>query len=134
MVNEFYKNTYHKIQRLCCILILVCLIFIVPGCKTVSPEKPASNEILEQRLYKLRSISGQQCRAILTKLGFDDFPEINDPNSIIVTSTPDLLDKANIVIDLVDVKEEYSIVNLGSSSNVRNLPSNSRLVSQETPY
>jgi hypothetical protein len=128
-VNEYYKNTYHKIQRLCCILILFCLIFIVPGCKTISPESKSSIEIQEQRLYKLKNISSQQCKAILTKLGFNDFPTINDTNSIIVTSTSDLLNRANIVVELIDAKEEYAIVNLGSFSNVRNLPSISRLAS-----
>ena len=70
------------------ILLLLCLIFIVPGCKTISPEledKPAA-VIQEQRLYKLNNLTDQECIANLTKLGFDNFPEINDPNSIIVMS------------------------------------------------
>ena len=113
--------------RLYCTLLL-CLILILPGCKTISPEledKPAA-AIQEQRLYKLNEITGQGCIANLTKLGFDNFPKLNDPNSIIVSSTPELLNKANIVIDLIDSEEGYIIANLGNASNVRNLPSNSQ--------
>ena len=108
---------------------LFCLLFIVPGCKTISPEledKPAA-AIQEQRLYELKNLTGQECIANLTKLGFDNFPQINDPNSIIVSSTPELLNKANIIIELLDSEEEYIIANLGNASNVRNLPSNSQL-------
>jgi hypothetical protein len=50
---------------------------MAPGCKTISPESKSSNEIREQRLYKLKNLSGQQCRAILTNLGFKDFPKNN---------------------------------------------------------
>ncbi len=106
--------------------LLLCLIFILPGCKTISPEledKPAA-AIQEQRIYELKNLTGQKCIANLTKLGFDNFPQINDPNSIIVSSTPELLNKANIIIELLDSEEEYIIANLGKASNVRNLPSN----------
>ena len=128
--NRYYSNTYHKLLRLNCILVF-CLIFIVCGCKTISPESESysSFEIQEQRLYKLSNISGSDCIAILSKLGFDKFANTYDPNSIIVTSTPESLFNANIIIDLVDAKDEYAILKLGSTYIVRNLPSNSQLAS-----
>jgi type II secretory pathway component GspD/PulD (secretin) len=126
MGNKYYKNTYHNILRLYCIPLL-CLIFIIPGCKTISHDKKSSLEVIEQRLYKLNNLSCQQCQASLTKLKIDDFPQINDPNSIIVRSTSELLNKVNLVIELIDSGDKYAIENLGNASNVRNLPSNSQL-------
>ncbi len=126
-VNEYHKYTYHRIKHLYYILMLFCLIFVVPGCKTISPESKYLHAEQEQRVYKLRNLSGLKCMAILTKLGFSDFSKSGDPNTIIVKSTSELLNKANTVVDLIDTKEEYAVVNLGDASNVRNLPSNSRL-------
>ena len=125
--NKYYTNVYRCILRLYCILSL--LIFI-SGCKTISPEledMPAA-VVQEQRLYELKNISGQECIANLAKLGFDDFPQIHDSNAIIVRSTPELLNAANIAVELLDSNEEYVIANLGNASNVRNLPSNIQAV------
>jgi len=102
-------------------------ILILAGCKTIPPEIGPQSQIQEQRNFELEHISYEQGIALLTQLGLNEVEYVPDANVVLVTGSPDELQIAELVLELIDTTEDYCIENLGPASIVRTLPSNARI-------
>ena len=77
--------------------------------------------------FVLEHIRSEQCMILLSKLGLDQVSPVPNANAVLIFASPELLRRASLVLDIIDVKEEFVIENLGPASAVRNLPSNTQI-------
>jgi type II secretory pathway component GspD/PulD (secretin) len=124
------EDRYPGIQQFGCILswgVLVILMFA--GCQTISPHEgdSALSESGEQQVFDLEHIAREQCTAYLSQLDLREVSPVPMAYAVSVTGSPEQLRRAGIVLDLIDVKEEFVVENLGPASMVRTLPSNSQI-------
>jgi type II secretory pathway component GspD/PulD (secretin) len=103
--------------------------FMLAGCKTIPPEPGSEIQSKEQLKYELEYIDSVDCIALLTQLGLNELENVPDTNEIIVTGSPEKLQIAKLILDLIDTHDEYCIENLGPVSIARTLPSNVRIAS-----
>ena len=122
------EDRYLGIQQFGCILswgVLAILMFT--GCRTISPHGGAQSKLSEQQVFHLEYVDCERCIAFLSQLDLGEVTEVPEVNAVSVTGSPEQLRRAGLVLDLVDVKEEFVIENLGPASMVRTLPSNSQI-------
>ena len=105
--------------------ILALLIF--SGCRTISPSKEVQSETGKQQVFDLEYISSEQCITYLHKLGLEEVSKVPDTDAVLVTGFVEQLQRVSTVLSLIDTNENYVVHNLGPSSMVRSLPSNSQI-------
>jgi hypothetical protein len=98
------------------------------GCRTTAPhpDVPVSDTTV-QRTYALHYVTFERCRVLLGPLGLRRVEAAPGDNLVLLEGTPDQLKRADLVLDLIDVPEEYGIELLGPASAVRTLPSNPQI-------
>ncbi len=104
------------------------MIPILTGCQaTPSGGRAAVPGDSVQRTYTLRHADIARCRVALELLDLAQAEHAADANALVLTGTPDQLDRADLVLDVMDCREEYSVERLGPASNARTLPSNGQI-------
>ncbi len=124
------EGRYLGLKQFGCILSwCVLAILMFTGCQTIPPNDGEStlSESGMQQVFDLEHIAREQCIAYLCQLGLDEVSPVPLVYAVSVTGSPEQLRRAGLVLDLVDVKEEFVIENLGLTSIVRTLPSNSQI-------
>lgn len=69
-------------------------------------------EELPQKTIALQRVSAERARAILSDLGLGVVPAVTDANSLALSGPPVEMEKAAIVLDLVDTDEDYVVQKL----------------------
>ena len=115
------QNPYHLI------LLFVVIILIFAGCKTIFPEKNTKYNPTEKKIFELKHNDSEQCLSLLSQLGYKNVSRIKDTNDILATGTLEQLHSLDIIIDLIDEKEDYFVENLGPASVARILPPNHQI-------
>ena len=77
--------------------------------------------------FVLKHIRSEQCIILLSQLGLDQISQAPEANAVLIATSPELLRRASLVLDIIDTKEDYVIENMGPASAVRTLPSNSQI-------
>jgi len=121
-------------NRQCTLLFLwmALLTSILAGCNRIRPNKGAVvSDPNVQQTYVSAYLDFEQYQMFLSPLGLENAASTPDDNGDILRSrikgTPDQLEKAAKVLDVVDSLEAYCVENLGPASDVRTLPSNKQL-------
>jgi type II secretory pathway component GspD/PulD (secretin) len=107
---------------------LLVAVVLAGGCGTPSHLKPgqADNASL-RRTFVVKAITAEQGMAFLSSLGLGGVAPGPEPNSLVVSGTTEELEKAAIVLDLVDVNDRYVVQPVASTAVVRTLPSNDQI-------
>ncbi|MHC4564603.1 MAG: secretin N-terminal domain-containing protein [Planctomycetota bacterium] len=82
---------------------------LLHGCNHARTNLAQYSESGSQKVIALREITSDQGRAFLDELGLGTVSLLPDRNGVLVTAAPDELQKARVVLDLVDKKEEFVI-------------------------
>jgi general secretion pathway protein D len=78
--------------------------------------------------HTLRHLSVERANAALDLLELpQDARVAAEPNALVLTGTPEQLKRADLVLTLMDCREDYRIEKLGPASLVRRLPSNAQI-------
>jgi general secretion pathway protein D len=110
----------------------VLVVFSFTGCKTMLAHRGVDAiETNAYHTYVPTYLDFDQCKRFLDPLGLDNVAHTSSSHGSILLSrvkgTPDQLEKALKVLDVVDSLEAYCIENLGPASAVRAIPSNKQL-------
>lgn len=106
---------------------LVQTFIMLAGCRMIPPLNSSRSEAKKQQMFNLEHVSSEQRITFLSKLGIDEVSLVPNTNAVSVTSSSEQLQRAGLVLDLVDTEEEFVIENPGPASSVRALPSNSQI-------
>lgn len=98
---------------------------LVYGCN--STQNGRIPEELPQKTIALQRVSAERARAILSDLGLGVVPAVTDANSLALSGPPVEMEKAAIVLDLVDTDEDYVVQKLAPASMARTLASNDEI-------
>ncbi len=104
---------------------------ILAGCETNPPPKSAARSgtsVAQERF--VRHLDAEQCNAFLRPLGLERVryvPVVQEYNLLWLSGTPEQLNRAKSILDLVDSPEDYCIMNLGPASGAKTLPSRQQL-------
>lgn len=107
---------------LCLLLAMVLLC----GCQSAPPADSTADTAPQNR-FALERIATGQAIAILSKLGVSCTTTASDPNTIVVRGSPEQVEKAAMILDIIDVNEPFIVETLSPASKVRALPSNSQI-------
>ncbi len=121
------KDRYPGLRQFSYVLFCwVLALLMFSGCRTTSPGKDTLSESGKQQVFDLEHLGSEQCIAFLSQLGISKVSKVPDANTVLVTGSSEQLDRASLVLRLVDTSENFVIENLGPASMVRSLPSNSQ--------
>jgi type II secretory pathway component GspD/PulD (secretin) len=101
------------------------------GCTTSPPQESfniSETSVLQERF--LRHLDSEQCNVFLAPLGLEKIryiPVVTGYNLLWMSGTPGQLNKADLVLDVVDSPEDYCIETLGPASGLRTLPSHEQI-------
>ncbi len=98
---------------------------VLCGCRGVEDQR--ASEALPQKIVVLQRVSVERARAILSDLGLGVVSAAVDTNNLTVSGLPTELEKAAVVLDLVDADDDYVVQNLAPASAARALPSNDQI-------
>ncbi len=88
-------------------------------------EAPAGAANLE--FVPVENIAPQQGKEFLDRLGIGTVSVMPNTDALLVTGTPDELQKAVVVLNLIDTRTAFDIQELGPASAAQALPSNDRI-------
>lgn len=105
-----------------------CLLLgvFVGGCSSINDDRKTS-EGLGQKTFLLRQVTADRGKAILSDLGLGIIASVADPNTLLVSGSPEELQKVSIVLDLVDANDPYVVETVAAASMARTLPSNQQI-------
>lgn len=96
------------------------------GCTAAPPHRRlAVDEPGDPQRHVLSYLDSEQCNAFLDPLGLENIryvPVVPQANLLFVRGAPDQLDRAQLVLDVVDSIDEYCVENLGPASKLGSLP------------
>jgi len=84
----------------------------------------AATAAREQRVFALKEITPQRGQALLSELGLGTASIVPDRRAVAVSGSANDLQRAGVLLDLVDTKEEFLIETLAPLSNARTIPTN----------
>lgn len=119
---ESDRGVFASSAAICLFLTMVVLC----GCQSVPPAGPAA-EVLLQSPFAMQKTTGEQASAVLTGLGFSCAAAPSDPDTVLVHGSPAEVEKAAIILDIIDADEPFIAQTLAPASRVRTLPSNSQI-------
>jgi type II secretory pathway component GspD/PulD (secretin) len=122
--NLMTNDRVHRKTFLVMGILLMLATILTPGCNTAEKSGSARSQDLSQRQFSLEKASPQRVMDILSRLGLDTVSVVPDGNAIELTADPNELEKAGVVIHLVDTAEPYVMETLAPVSAARALPSN----------
>lgn len=118
-VNE---NRGHRGHRRLWALALWSIVGLA-GCHApLKPDETAAQT--PHQVFRLTTITAQRGEAILSDLGLGESSPAPEPNSLLVRGSAEDLQRAGIVLALVDTNEPCMIQRLAPAAEVRTLPSN----------
>jgi type II secretory pathway component GspD/PulD (secretin) len=92
------------------------------GCHSTGPQSPSAKQ--EQRAFTLQTIAPEQAVAILSDLELGMAIRASEPNTLLVGGLPGVVEKAGIILSLIDANEPFVVQALAPATQVRTLPSN----------
>jgi type II secretory pathway component GspD/PulD (secretin) len=130
-INATIKREYkHRDSgRIASLSIILFSILLFLGCKTILPDSGKKADTLQKRELTVAHIDSNKAVSLLSSIGISSVPLRDSNNIVLVSGTAEQLDRAGIVIELIDKNEDYIIENLGPASAVRTLPSNMQIAS-----
>lgn len=99
---------------------------LISGC-SIPVGKDVSTVQPQQKVFIPHDIKAAEAQKLLSALGFDSSSGSAVPNSILINGSPDMLDRANAILDLIDLNEVYVVTVLAPASIARSLPSNEQI-------
>jgi len=105
---------------------LVVMAAFLCGCSSSPPVSPSA-EHEGQKTFVLHKIAPQQGKAILSDLCLGGTITISDPNTLSVSGSPSEIEKAGIVLGLVDTNDTFIAEPLAPAAMARTLPSNDQI-------
>lgn len=99
---------------------------VLGGCSTPSRVDDSADESAHQ-VFHLTNISAERGQTILSELGLGEASAGPEPNSLFVCGSPEDLQRAGIVLALVDVNEPCVVQSVALAAEVRALPSNDQI-------
>ena len=112
------------------VLLAAC---VLAGCETSPPPRTAAVSgigVPQERF--VRYLGSEQCNVFLSPLGLQRIryvPVVPEYNLLWLSGTPDQVNRAKRILDVVDSPEDYCIVNLGPASKADTLPSRAQIES-----
>jgi len=122
---EQERNFYimHSMRVLC--LLLTVILF--SGCSHAPVSQKIQSNSNEQKTFVLQEISPVQAKVFLSQLGINEVSISLKQNAVIVNGSPEELQKAGVLLDIVDVKDRYIIETLAPVSIARAIPANDQI-------
>jgi type II secretory pathway component GspD/PulD (secretin) len=102
-------------------------IFSQPIMSKLEQPSEGTCETANQKVFILKYLSNELCIKLLSKLNIGEFSSVPGVNAVVVNGSPEELQRASLVLELVDSIQESAIENLGPASLIRQLPSNSQI-------
>lgn len=96
------------------------------GCSTPLRVEEKAEEP-PQRVFPLKEITTERAQTVLFALGLSEVFSASEPNGLLVQGSPLELQRAGVVLALVDVNEPYVIQRLVPATEARTLPSNDQI-------
>ena len=100
-----------------------------PGLDLSAAEESSNYNITQYKVISLYNIQAEQGIKYLSDLKLGTVSQIRGTNALLVTALPYELNKAAVILRLVDAKEQFVVRSLFSASRVHALPSNERIAS-----
>jgi type II secretory pathway component GspD/PulD (secretin) len=126
-MTEQERNFYimHSMRVLC--LLLTAILF--SGCSHAPVSQKTQPSSKEQKTFFLQEISPVQAKVFLMQLGMAEVSISLKKNAVILNGSTEELQKASVILDLVDMKDRYVIETLAPLSDARTIPANNRIAS-----
>ncbi|UCD53458.1 MAG: hypothetical protein JSW27_12555 [Phycisphaerales bacterium] len=113
-------------QALFSVLVGLCLL---GGGSLLAADQGVSTGGAHHKFFPLTHIAPERGKALLAELGLGTASRMPGTNALLVTTDAEDLQKAGIVLALVDTPEEYAVRRIGSVSALPSMPSNERIAS-----
>lgn len=97
----------------------------VGGCQSSAP--PSSAEKQGQAAFTLRQITPEEAAVILSDLELGTAASGAEPDTVVVSGLPAEIEKASVVLALIDTNEPFVAGTLAPAALVRSLPSNEQI-------
>ena len=123
MEQERIFHIKHLMRVLC--LLLTAMLF--PGCThvPVSQKTPAGSG--GKKTFVLQEITPIQAKIYMSRLGMTEVSISIKQNAVIAGGSTEELQKAGVLLDLVDTKDRYVVEPLAPVSAVRTIPANDQI-------
>jgi len=122
------KNRYNGIHLgKTGMLIAIVFLLVFVFCSLTSAKQSSHYSTTHYKFISLSHIPARQGRKYLADLKIGTVSQIRGTNVLLVTATPDELNKAIAILKLVDADEQFVIKAVFSASKAQNLPTNERL-------
>jgi type II secretory pathway component GspD/PulD (secretin) len=106
---------------------LIVAMVLAGGCGTSSRPERERAAVSPRRTFVVREITVEQGVAFLSDLGLPEVTPAPEFRRLLSGGTAEELEKAAIVLDLVDVNDRYVIRPIAPAAAVRTLPSNEQI-------
>ena len=107
-------------------LVSLCLL---SGGSLLAADQGISAQGAHHKFFPLTHIAPERGKVLLSELGLGTASRMPGTNALLVTTNAEDLQKAGIVLALVDTPEEYVVRRIGPVSSLPSMPSNERLAS-----
>jgi len=98
-----------------------------PGLDLSAAGENSNYNTIQYKVISLSNIPAEQGIKYLTDLRLGTVSQIRGTNALLVTALPYELNKAAVILRLVDTKEQFVVRSLFPASRVQTLPSNERI-------
>lgn len=99
---------------------------LLGGCQQEATLRPALRDFKDQKTFLLSEIPPEKAAEYISALGLTATVSA-EPNTIVVAGSPAQLQRAALVLELVDGQEQFIVQPLVSAARARNLPSNEQI-------
>ncbi len=107
--------------------IRVFLIVLVSGCNQVTSDLGESAPVATTKLFVVKHASADTCLTFLSELDLSVTVAKTLSDTLEVTGPEAQIDRAGVVLDVIDVNEPCAALVLGAVAQARNLPSNEEI-------
>jgi type II secretory pathway component GspD/PulD (secretin) len=116
-----------QIKHLIIVIFLLLTAMLFPGCGNVPISQKIQSGPGNQRIFYLKEISPVQANIFLSQLGMHKVSISIKNHAVMVNASTKELQKAGVLLDLVDSKDGYVIEILAPISAVRTIPANNEI-------
>jgi len=120
------ENIFHE-EYLRRVIFFLFAMILLSGCSHLSKSPNSRPSTANQKDFILKNLIPEQAKLFLSELGMTTVSILPKRNAVIVTGSEADLQKAGVLLDLVDTKENFIIEVLAPVSAARIVPTNDQI-------
>ncbi|MBN1803647.1 MAG: hypothetical protein JW837_00210 [Sedimentisphaerales bacterium] len=109
------------------VIFFLIVMMLLSGCNQLSEGPNHRAGFTNKKIFILSKITPEQAKSFLSELGINKVSASSKHNAVIVTGSEAELDKAGILLELVDSEEDFMIEVLAHVSAARTVPTNEQI-------